>query len=137
MEFKLKSDRGYSSTPILDALVLFAGQFSSVPRQDGSKQDVVMGIPFEPTYIYNLLTYVKTSLSQQGKQEDAEEFLSCILNGMHEEIVKLGNMEEKPQPNVTTNHSGIPAESGAKESLGESKQVYRHPKVNHGQVACG
>ena len=75
MEFKLKSDRGYSSTPILDALVLFAGQFSSVPRQDGSKQDVVMGIPFEPTYIYNLLTYVKTSLSQQGKQEDAEEFL--------------------------------------------------------------
>ena len=123
MEFKLKSDRGYSSTPILDALVLFAGQFSSVPRQDGSKQDVVMGIPFEPTYIYNLLTYAKTSLSQQGKQEDAEEFLSCILNGMHEEIVKLGNMEEKPQPNVTTNHSGIPAESGAKESLGEWEQV--------------
>lgn len=26
----------------------------------------------------------------QGRQEDAEEFLSCVLNGLHEEMLKVG-----------------------------------------------
>lgn len=34
--------------------------------------------------------------SFQGQQEDAEEFLSFILNGMHEEMVKvIKNYEKK------------------------------------------
>ena len=96
MKFKLKTERGTSHTPILDALVLFASQFNEMlPQQstektrDWNKKEVVMGMPFEPTYVYKLLSQVKTSLSQQGKQEDAEEFLSCILNGLHEEMVQL------------------------------------------------
>ncbi|XP_028408946.1 ubiquitin carboxyl-terminal hydrolase 10-B-like [Dendronephthya gigantea] len=105
-KFKLKAERGTSLTPILDALVLFVSQFSEMPPQqstagrsrDWNKQDVVMGMPFEPIYVYKLLCQVKTSLSQQGKQEDAEEFLSCILNGLHEEMVQLNSAGNKTQP---------------------------------------
>lgn len=126
MRFRLKTDRGCSSTPILDALVLFASQFSKmaphqggVKPQEGTKRDVVMGMPFEPSYVYDLLTQVKTTLSQQGKQEDAEEFLSCILNGLHEEIVRLGN---KQAQDTSSNQSG--QQSAVKESgLGEWEQV--------------
>lgn len=125
VQFKLNAKRGHSSTPILDALVLFASQFSKMhPKQksqDSGKHEVTMGIPFEPTYVYNLLTCVKTAFSQQGKQEDAEEFLSFILNGMHEEMVMLSEIGEKPQPDVANNHPGIPPE--AKEGVGEWEHV--------------
>jgi ubiquitin carboxyl-terminal hydrolase 10 len=48
-----------------------------------------------------MLSQVKTTLSQQGKQEDAEEFLSYILNGLHDEMVQLtGN---KTQQDATNN----------------------------------
>lgn len=97
MKFKVKTARGVSQTPILDALVMFASEFSEVSAnvtskklQNGSsKNEVVLGMSFEPVYVYKLLHTVKTTISQQGKQEDAEEFLSCILNGLHEEIVKI------------------------------------------------
>ena len=105
MKFKLKTERGTSFTPILDALVMFASQFNEMPPQQSTgksrewnrTQDVVMGIPFEPTYVYRLLNQVKTTLSQQGKQEDAEEFLSCILNGLHDEFVQLVTQNDKTQ----------------------------------------
>ena len=131
MKFRLKTSRGTSSTPILDALVLFASQFSLLPSrqsgtksQEGSKQEVVMGMPFEPTYVYALLSQVKTSLSHQGKQEDAEEFLSCILNGLHEELTQLASTEEKQEPGAPNKHSGTDSEPGVREgSMGEWEQV--------------
>jgi ubiquitin carboxyl-terminal hydrolase 10 len=96
MNFKLTTERGTSLTPILDGLVLFASHYNEMsPQQsagksrDWNRQEIVMGIPFEPKNVYKLLTQVRTTLSQQGKQEDAEEFLSCILNGLHEEMVQL------------------------------------------------
>lgn len=38
---------------------------------------------------------------QLGKQEDAEEFLSCILDGMHEEMSAAVSLNSEP------NHTGI------------------------------
>ena len=104
MKFKLKTERGTSLTPILDALVLFSSEFNEMsPQQsagksrDWNKQEIVMGMPFEPKNVYQLLCQVKTPLSQQGKQEDAEEFLSCILNGLHDELVQLLTYGNKTQ----------------------------------------
>ena len=104
MKFRLKTERGTSLTPILDSLVLFASHFNELASQqhagksrDWNKQEIVMGIPFEPRNVYKLLTQVKTTLSQQGKQEDAEEFLSCILNGLHEEMVQLASHNDTTQ----------------------------------------
>lgn len=32
-------------------------------------------------------SYLSFPRQQQGKQEDAEEFLSCLLNGFHDEMI--------------------------------------------------
>ncbi|MEE6499991.1 hypothetical protein FKM82_003661 [Ascaphus truei] len=52
-------------------------------------RDIRPGAAFEPTYIYRLLTVTKSSLSEKGRQEDAEEYLGFILNGLHEEMLSL------------------------------------------------
>ncbi|KAG8513144.1 Ubiquitin carboxyl-terminal hydrolase 10, partial [Galemys pyrenaicus] len=52
-------------------------------------RDIRPGAAFEPTYIYRLLTVIKSSLSEKGRQEDAEEYLGFILNGLHEEMLTL------------------------------------------------
>ncbi|KAK3596874.1 hypothetical protein CHS0354_029053 [Potamilus streckersoni] len=87
------SSRGPSSTPILDSIVEFVNQFSqmSKPTDKGLKkqkyQDIVPGPPFEPVYVYKMLQVIANNPHfKYGKQEDAEEFLSCILDGMNEEM---------------------------------------------------
>ncbi|KAL3859381.1 hypothetical protein ACJMK2_009604 [Sinanodonta woodiana] len=87
------SSRGPSSTPILDSIVQFVNQFSHMPRptDKGLKkqkpQDIIPGPPFEPVYVYKMLQAIANNPHfKLGKQEDAEEFLSCILDGMNEEM---------------------------------------------------
>ena len=61
------------------------------------KRDLRTGEPFEPSSVYNVLTVMKTSENtfQRGKQEDAEEFLTCLLNKLHEEIGEAIKENEK------------------------------------------
>ncbi|KAJ3209447.1 Ubiquitin carboxyl-terminal hydrolase 10 [Entophlyctis luteolus] len=42
---------------------------------------------FEPTYIYDVLSSMKHVDSVKGRQEDAEEFLGFLLDGLHEELL--------------------------------------------------
>lgn len=44
--------------------------------------------PLNPTIVYDVLPAMKSAANmfQRGKQEDAEEFLTCLLNTLHEEI---------------------------------------------------
>lgn len=80
-----------SPTPILDSLCDFVGAFQQArAHPQGNKRnkvtDFIPGPPFEPSSIYNMLTLIKSNLSEKGRQEDAEEFLGCVLNGAHEEM---------------------------------------------------
>jgi len=43
----------------------------------------------------SVITEVVWSLMQHGQQEDAEEFLSCILNRLHDEMVALMKLPNK------------------------------------------
>ncbi|XP_060597410.1 ubiquitin carboxyl-terminal hydrolase 10-like isoform X2 [Ruditapes philippinarum] len=89
--------RGPSSTPILDALVEFVHEFMPMSRnfEKGHKgvRDITPGQPFEPAYVYKMLQAIAVNPHfKLGKQEDAEEFLSCILDGMHEEMSAAVNL---------------------------------------------
>ena len=81
----------FTSTPTIDCFVKLASEFHPLSTKKGYHpgREVRQGPPFTPECVYDMLTATKSSLSDTGSQEDAEEFLSCVLNGLHEEMVKL------------------------------------------------
>ncbi|GIY44769.1 ubiquitin carboxyl-terminal hydrolase 10 [Caerostris extrusa] len=84
--------RGKSSTPVIDSMVKVTYEFS---KYDSSQEGLQIGSPFQPDVIYDMLRELKSNCLK-GQQEDAEEFLSFILNRMHEEMVGISKTcEEK------------------------------------------
>lgn len=51
--------------------------------------EVVAGPTFEPTYVYKMLSAMHAAFPVEGRQEDAEEFLSCLLNGLNDEMLEV------------------------------------------------
>jgi ubiquitin carboxyl-terminal hydrolase 10 len=47
------------------------------------------GEPFVPEYVYNALRDQKKFDTLRGRQEDSEEFLCFLLDGLHEEMTAL------------------------------------------------
>ncbi|XP_035230171.1 ubiquitin carboxyl-terminal hydrolase 10-B-like [Stegodyphus dumicola] len=85
-------ERGKSSTPVIDSMVKVAYEFS---QYQSPQEELQLGTPFQPDFMYDMLRDLKSDCLK-GQQEDAEEFLSFILNGMHEEMVKIiKNYERK------------------------------------------
>ena len=47
-------------------------------------------LPFEPSWIYKIIS--GTDLIE-GRQEDAEEFLGCLLNNLNDEMLEVGGLK--------------------------------------------
>lgn len=65
-----------------------------MPRDKNSKKEDVQEIArdqaFEPTVIMKMLSALRTDMFPvEGRQEDAEEFLSFILNRMNDEMIEV------------------------------------------------
>lgn len=64
-----------------------------VPREKGKKDDVpeiTRDSAFEPVVILKMLQALRTDMFPvEGRQEDAEEFLSLILNRMNDEMIEV------------------------------------------------
>ncbi|XP_027233991.1 uncharacterized protein Usp10 isoform X2 [Penaeus vannamei] len=92
--------KGKSSTPVLDSIVEYVNEFSDMaPMLRTSKKDknnsaarkepeIVNGPPFEPSYVYKMLASLSGEMFTEGRQQDAEEMLSVVLNGLHDEMVE-------------------------------------------------
>lgn len=73
-----------------------------MPRKDLRAQkksednaiDIQAGIAFEPSYVYTMLKNASCAgvFSIEGRQEDAEEFLSCLLNGISDEMLEVSKI---------------------------------------------
>ncbi|XP_049719922.1 ubiquitin carboxyl-terminal hydrolase 10 isoform X2 [Loxodonta africana] len=113
-----KAQRPCTSTPMIDSFVRLMNEFTNMPvppkpRQalgDKIVRDIRPGAAFEPTYIYRLLTVIKSSLSEKGRQEDAEEYLGFILNGLHEEMLSLKKL-------LSPNNEKLTVSNGPKSPL--------------------
>lgn len=57
--------------------------------------------PFEPFFIYDTLKHIGMikNEAQRGHQEDAEEFLSSVLNGLNEEMIQLSKLLVESEEN--------------------------------------
>lgn len=94
------TDSKSTSTPLNDSLIKFFNEFEPInPKISIKKQteDIRAGTAFEPRFVYDVLPVLKTTLSEKGRQEDAEEFLSFLLNGIHDELVDLRKHDHSPK----------------------------------------
>ncbi|XP_047436067.1 ubiquitin carboxyl-terminal hydrolase 10 isoform X3 [Mugil cephalus] len=131
-----ETQRPCTSTPMMDNFVRLVNEFNNMPVPSKAKQqgvgdkvtkDIRPGVPFEPTYIYKLLTLIKSSLSEKGRQEDAEEYLGFTLNGLHEEMLALKKLispqeEKAPTPNGPESQPGVEEEVADKEEEGSEDE---------------
>ncbi|KAJ2963600.1 hypothetical protein NQZ79_g1386 [Umbelopsis isabellina] len=74
-----------SKTPLLDSLIEFVNEFKIL--NESGKPEEAFGAPFAPEYVYDALRGRKRFDSMKGRQEDAEEFLCFLLDGLHEEMI--------------------------------------------------
>nr|XP_046205324.1 ubiquitin carboxyl-terminal hydrolase 10-like isoform X2 [Oncorhynchus gorbuscha] len=129
------TQRPCTSTPMMDNFVRLVNEFNNMPVPSKAKQqaagekiikDIRPGAPFEPNYIYRLLILIKSSLSEKGRQEDAEEYLGFTLNGLHEEMLALKKLfspqeEKAPTPNGPESQSGVDDDVADKEEGSEDE----------------
>ncbi|XP_068427825.1 ubiquitin carboxyl-terminal hydrolase 10 isoform X2 [Clinocottus analis] len=131
-----ETQRQCTSTPMIDNFVRLVNEFNNMPVPSKAKQqavgdkttkDIRPGVPFEPNYIYRLLTLIKSSLSEKGRQEDAEEYLGFTLNGLHEEMLALRKLisppeKKAPTPNGPESQSGVVEDVADKEEEGSEDE---------------
>ncbi|KAF9559930.1 hypothetical protein EC968_006396 [Mortierella alpina] len=84
-----------SSTPLVDSLIMFLNEFHV-----SKKNQPDYGPPFVPEYVYDAVRGLKRFDSMRGRQEDCQEFMGFLLDGLHEEFYAA--MKEKP-PGSTSN----------------------------------
>ncbi|XP_053979268.1 ubiquitin carboxyl-terminal hydrolase 10 [Hylaeus volcanicus] len=137
-----KNPSKMSSTPLIDNMIKFVHEFT--PLSDGARLarkdrankrgedtvvDIQSGVAFEPSYVYTMLKNTSAAgvFSVEGRQEDAEEFLSCLLNGINDEMLELIKLVNNDQ-NVTTN-----VETNVNYNNGEEEWKVMGPK-NKGSI---
>ncbi|XP_060802587.1 ubiquitin carboxyl-terminal hydrolase 10 isoform X2 [Amyelois transitella] len=97
--------RGKSSTPVIDSLVELCYSFSAAApararaRAEGASPPPVPGAPpLEGGAGLRVLRALRPLASHEGRQEDAEEFLGCLLNSLNDEMLELIKLVEPEEP---------------------------------------
>ncbi|XP_046397539.1 ubiquitin carboxyl-terminal hydrolase 10 isoform X2 [Ischnura elegans] len=74
--------------------------------------EVPCGPAFEPSYIYRMMNGIRSgdAFKVEGRQEDAEEFLGCLLNGLNDEMLEAMKLvEDTSKAQGLTNGEVVPA----------------------------
>uniref|UniRef100_H2YFC0 ubiquitinyl hydrolase 1 n=1 Tax=Ciona savignyi TaxID=51511 RepID=H2YFC0_CIOSA len=120
------SKKTVTCSPIIDSFLQLASEFRPLSTKRGFvTKDVRHGPPFEPRHMYDMLGLIKSPLSEKGRQEDAEEFQSCVLNGLHDEMTQLiSYFNDSAAPDAQSNGNNIEQDdsSSASEELGNEDQ---------------
>jgi ubiquitin carboxyl-terminal hydrolase 10 len=89
------SKKPCKATPIIQSVFDFVSEFEPMLRGNNSKRErrndaFCTGSNLEPTGIRKVLGLLEGSTFKvEGRQEDAEEFLSHLLNALHDEMIKV------------------------------------------------
>ncbi|EME38951.1 hypothetical protein DOTSEDRAFT_75600 [Dothistroma septosporum NZE10] len=88
-----------SDTPLVDAMIMFVREFKILARAPTAdtlrpvlKQEQLeqYGEPCTPEYVYEVIQRLpRFAGMRRGHQQDAEEFLGFLLEGLHDECVKV------------------------------------------------
>jgi len=93
---------GKSATPMLDSVVEFINEMTPLETMNKNqkkdkarkKEDLPTGNALEPSYVYRTLLQLESETFKviEGRQEDAEEFLTCMLNMISDEMMALPHL---------------------------------------------
>ncbi|KAI5721041.1 hypothetical protein M8J77_015207 [Diaphorina citri] len=141
---------GPSSTPIFNAMLQLASEFSYLQLTPGStggmgrggrdsgppgrrEDDLKCGAPFAPTYVYQILSSIKSesAFNVEGRQEDAEEFLTFLLNGLNDEMLELIK-SQSPKDSSETNGGTQTKVQGGKQTSPRSTALSNGDLNNSG-----
>ncbi|KAF2839100.1 cysteine proteinase [Patellaria atrata CBS 101060] len=88
-----------SDTPLLDAMILFMREFNIIDAADSVEKLKLRlkdneleqyGEAFIPEYVYDVIKRLpRFSTMRRGHQQDAEEFLGFLLEGLHDECAQV------------------------------------------------
>ena len=97
-----------SRAPMLSSIVNFMANFQ-LPNTPGAargektaKNSLVTGHSFEPTGVINMLLGLSGDnfTVEEGRMEDAEELLCCLLNGLSAELAEMMEQGEGQQEKI-------------------------------------
>ncbi|KAI9684705.1 MAG: hypothetical protein M1829_000080 [Trizodia sp. TS-e1964] len=103
-----------SDTPLIGAMIMFMREFSVIDSaisveqlrmrlKDGELEQY--GAPFTPEFVYDVIKRLpRFSSMRRGHQQDAEEFLGFLLEGLHDECVQV--LKGTPASGVVTPTNG-------------------------------
>ncbi|XP_065571927.1 uncharacterized protein LOC136034589 isoform X2 [Artemia franciscana] len=110
-------DTSAKPTPVMETLVSFVNEFVTLPppispnpkAKESMKPSTKIshGLPFEPSMVYSLMQTFN-AFKEIGRQEDAEELLTVLLNALNDEMIEL----VKPVSKLVQNSIDKPIENG-------------------------
>ncbi|CAG8625405.1 11536_t:CDS:10, partial [Acaulospora morrowiae] len=92
-----------SRTPLIDSLVMFINEY----KQSKTDEAEEFGEHILPDYVYDALRGLKRFDSMKGRQEDAEEFLGFLLDGLHEEFLRVYKPSRATNGQVDSHDKGM------------------------------
>merc|ERR1719308_623995 len=114
---KMPQNNTKSTTPMIDSVAEFINEMSPLETMNKNqkkdkarkKEDLPTGNALEPSYVYRTLLKLESETFKvvEGRQEDAEEFLTCLLNMISDEMAGLlkltaSEVEQPPPPGQET-----------------------------------
>ena len=107
---------GKSATPMVDSVVEFVHEFTPLEAMNKNqkkdktrkKEDLPTGNALEPSTVYRTLLQLESETFKvvEGRQEDAEEFLTCMLNMLSDEMAALLKLTEEQQEGAAEEGEG-------------------------------
>ncbi|KAK4158536.1 hypothetical protein C8A00DRAFT_10755 [Chaetomidium leptoderma] len=114
-----------SETPLMDAMVMFMREFKgidSAPSADQLKKRLKSeeyekyGEPFTPEFVYDAIrTLPRFASMRRGHQQDAQEFLGFLLEGLNDECAQV--MRAAPVDTAASSSLPSPTSSTAHEAM--------------------
>eukprot|EP00124_Ichthyophonus_hoferi_P000084 Ihof_evm4s3 gene=Ihof_evmTU4s3 len=118
------------NTPVLDCLIQFEAEMKLA---DTTETEVTIGAAFVPDMVYNVVQELWQGTGVLGCQEDAQEFLTFLLDHLHEDCLRL--LSNVPQA-APSSHNGDTVDDWEEVGPKNRTTVTRHNHIDASPISA-